>query len=191
MADDGLRDVEVLDVFVVGDDGELATAAWWERPAPAPARSPTATDDVPAALPQPATTPPAAGSGSAPAATPSVVRTVGEYDVWRAVVVEPSFATARCLDGSAFRDIAGLSMDPEPVRVEGQTSVWNVRIRVGAGRSRAAELLVHPSPSWVLTVVELRPRSIRRGRRRFIRAGLGVVDRLSERLVGLDASAPG
>ncbi|MEM8704897.1 MAG: hypothetical protein AAGE98_00455 [Actinomycetota bacterium] len=177
-----LPDIDVLDVFVIDDEGRLATAEPWQRPPWTPAPAPTPPADE---IDEPPTPPAAShsGDGAAAAAAPRIVRTIGEYDVFRAVVVSPKVATLRCLDGSAFVDVPGLEVDPEPTSIDGQTTTWNARIRVGWRRTRAAELLVHPSPSWVLTVVELRPRSTRSGRRRFVRVGLRVVDQIGERLV--------
>ena len=46
----------------------------------------------------------------------------------------------------------------------------------------AAELTIHPSRSWVMTVIELRPTGRWWFRGAFIRAGLRITDEISDRL---------
>ncbi len=99
--------------------------------------------------------------------------------------VDPIDAAERLADRSVLDGIGGLGLAPGAPAIDGPTITWVVTMRVGRWRRPvAAELCVHPSPSWVMTVIEIRPRA-RGGRFRsgFVRAGLRVADELGERLV--------
>lgn len=171
-----LPDVEVLDLFVIDDDGHLATAEPWQRSSTSPAQPPIELEPH-EPLPKVRSGP----TGSVVPAPP--VRTLGLYDVFQAVAVEPVDAHHALQAGHPFGAVPGIEIDDTSLVVDGPTITWQVRLRTGVGRWRDAELLVHPSPSWVLTVIELRPTGRRRASRRFVRAGVATVGRLADRLV--------
>ena len=192
MADRPECDVEVLDLFVIDDDtGQLRTAEPWERPTPPPLTPPSGDQSAP---PQP-TEPPAAVNhdqpsamsiGPAPGQRPAVrPRPIGTHEIFHPVLVAPATAHDLLIDGSLFDGIGALHVDVGRCRTREATMTWPVRVETGRfGKSRRAELCVRPSPSWVLTVVELRPRGHRRRRsRRFLRTGIGVVEELCDRLL--------
>lgn len=175
MASD-LPDVEVLDLFVIDDDGHLATAEPWQRSSTPPA--------LPVVEPEPSEPLPKVRSSETGAVIPAPpVRTLGLYDVFQAVAVEPVEVHHALQVAHPFGAVPGIEIDDASIVIDGPTLTWQVRLRTGVGRWRDAELLVHPSPSWVLTVIELRPTARRRASRRFVRAGVATVGRLADGLI--------
>ena len=172
MAERGLPDVEVFDLFVVDDDGHLATAEPWQWSSTPPEQPQIEVEPV-EPLPKPR---PAAGGAVTPAPP---VRVLGLYDVFQAVAIDPTVSARLLQADEPFAGVTGIEIDPASRTVEGSTLTWQVRLRIAPGRWRDAELLVHPSPSWVVTVVELRPASKRRATRAFIRGGVEVVGELT------------
>ena len=184
VADDALPDVEVLDLFVIDEQGRLATAEPWQRrPAPTPPQPKVTREPRPAPLsPTPRRGPVTTAAGAAPAA--SVIQKLGRRDVRRAVFVDPLVAHELLGDGTRLGAIAGLDLlHPHP-HVEGPTLTWDATVRTGRWRRRApAELCVHPSRSWVVTVLELRPKQPRRlSGARFLQAGFEITDRIGAEL---------
>lgn len=172
MAERGLPDIEVLDLFVVDDDGQLASAEPWQWSSTPPEQPAGEVDPTePAPKRRPVT------GGRATPAPP--VRVLGLYDVFQAVAINPTRSAQLLQADEPFAGVAGIDIDAGSRTIEGASLTWQVRLRVATGRWRDAELLVHPSPSWVVTVVELRPASKRRATRAFIRAGVEVVGELT------------
>ncbi len=189
MADRPECDVEVFDLFVIDDHtGQLRTAEPWERPpppSPAAADAAFVDDTVPLLTPpheqlSPVHTPP--GPGQRPAVRP---RPIGTFEIFHPVLVAPMHAQQLLLDGRHLDGIDGLDVDTERVRTRHATMTWPVRVDTGwIGGRQVAELCVRPSPSWVLTVVELRPKRPSRLRSpRFLRVGIDMVEEICDRLL--------
>lgn len=172
MAERGLPDVEVFDLFVVDDDGELASAEPWQWSSTPPEQPQPEIEPV-EPLPKPR---PSAGGAVTPAPP---VRVLGLYDVFQAVAIDPTRSAQLLQTDEPFAGVAGIEIDHGSRTIEDSTLTWRVRLRIAPGRWRDAELLVHPSPSWVVTVIELRPASKRRATRAFIRGGVEVVGELT------------
>ncbi|MEM9467637.1 MAG: hypothetical protein AAGA90_19840 [Actinomycetota bacterium] len=195
MADRPECDVDVFDLFVIdGETGDLRTAEPWERTIPSTASAtgadlvePEETDAPPPVTP---TSPMhmGPGPGQRPAVRP---RPIGTHEIFHPVLVSPMTAQALMLDGAPLHGIDALEVDHSGRKVRDATMTWPVRVDTGwIGGRYTAELCVRPSPSWVLTVVELRPRRHRRLRsRRFLRTGIGIVEEMCDRM--LAAADPG
>ena len=188
MSDRAESDVEVLDLFVIDDDtGELRTAEPWERttsPSRAQAKAVSVDDTVPLLTPpneqlSPVHTPP--GPGQRPAVRP---RPIGTFEIFHPILVAPMQARQLLLAGDHLDGIDGLVVDHDRRCIRQATMTWPVRVDTGwIGGRQFAELCVRPSPSWVLTVVELRPKRPSRLRSpRFLRAGVHMVEEICDRL---------
>jgi hypothetical protein len=178
-----LPDVEVLDVFEIDERGRLVVLEPARRPAPLPPS--VASARAMASEPTPAT-PPRPASTSRPSAAPpvSTPKLLGRRDVRCAAFVDPIDAADRLVNDGLLRDVRGVEVGPGAPSVDGATISWAVAIRRRSwNRWRTAELCVHPSPSWVMTMIELRPIGGRRLGGGFVRAGLPIVIELSDRLV--------
>ena len=182
MADDWPEMAEVLDVFVLADDGSLAPLHPSGDDDPLDVRGLSA--DVIEALRE-VRARPGYRLGAAAPVTDKAARRGDREEILQPVLVRPAAAHRVVGDGRLFdAPIPALEIDIGSARRDGDSYTWKASLRSSRlARGRSAALHLHPSPSANLSVLELIPAHRRRfARKRFVRRGVAAVDAIGRRL---------
>lgn len=169
--------VEVLDVFVLDDHGQLRAPA---PAAPDPPELRRAAHDAVRHLQEVKATP-GHRLGSDPG---TVIRLGLGEEIYQPVLIRAEDALARLEDGVLFTGLPGFDVDLDSRQVRGWTATWDAQLDTGPPRgNRAAVLRVRPTPSRTVTVIELVPVRPRRfATRSFVRVGVQAIAELGGRL---------
>lgn len=113
-----------------------------------------------------------------------VQRTGSSEDVVAALRVSPAVVVAVARRGDIFDPpLKCLTVKIDSLEISGRSCSWQATLKTGRYRRRPATLRIEPSPSGVLTILQLVPASSRRYRTRsFVTAGALAVSQLSDRL---------
>lgn len=111
-------------------------------------------------------------------------RTGSSEDVVVALPVRSSAAAAAARRGAVFDPpLRRLRIEIGSLEIHGGSCSWQATVRTGLYRKRTATLRIDPSPSGILTILQLVPESACRFRTHsFVRAGVPALRELSERL---------
>jgi hypothetical protein len=111
-------------------------------------------------------------------------RTGSSEDVVVAVPLRWSAAAAQARRGEVFDPpLRHLRIEIGSLEIHGDSCSWQATVRTGLYRKRTATLRIDPSPSGILTILQLVPASVCRFRTQsFVRAGVPALREFSERL---------
>jgi hypothetical protein len=166
-------DVEVLDVFVLDDHGQLRTPP--PTGADVPGLRHAAQDAVRHLQAVKATPGHRLGNEFA-----AITRAGASEEVIHPVLIDADRAVARLCAGDALASLPDLWIDLDSRQVDGSSVTWDARLDTGAPRGeRAAFLRLRPTPARTVTIIELIPVRPRRfGLGSFVRRGVVAVSHL-------------
>lgn len=106
-------------------------------------------------------------------------------EVVTSLLVRPAAAAELALSGALFTPpLTAMTVEDATLDAAWPSVECRVSVQTGIRRRHRASLLIHPTPSSNITVIELLPDRISRWRTRaFVRAGVSAVDTIAARLL--------